>query len=1257
MKLTVFFSWQSDIDNEKLKNKEFLCNCIKKALKNLENKGDLKNVFFEFQESTSNIAGNPSIPNTIDRRIENCDVFIADLSIVDSYSKLELFLRKLRKAKTKRGPNNNAFGEYNKALASHSDGQIVTIMNYLNGDPTKDNSLIPFDTRERRFPIGYLLKSDKDIEKIKPSVVSQLENAIKASALSAIQNAKSKFHPFITHNEQQKGIRDTGGFIQTDELDTYQKQIRENKGNIRLVGLSGLGKTRVVFEAFKNSQENVNYLYCDSYTNEESSIIGAANKIFEEFKEATIVIDNCPRKLLEKIIQSKKQHQASNPIIAIYHDVNETTIIDTNKIALPKKQMQVVEGIIERYKAYYKPEQREKLVEFSGGIPLIAIRLCKSLQEGNPIGIINDETLLSKLLGTEGNSTERKMLRSLSLFDFIGAFEEARIELSFIANNKDITPIEGTPEVIMNGFDSIINKSIEREIMERNGRFVAIRPKPIGLQLTSEWISDCSSDRLLRVVKAIQNSDCARSLTESFSQHFKYMQHDEKAVLVLESLLQPNSPFHNAEVINTELGSRLFRSFVEVNPIAVANCLWSVFSNMNTEQIHQIKEGRRNLVWTLEKLCFDARTYEQGMKLLLMFGVAENETWGNNASNEFVHLFKIYLPGTQASLSERLEVLKWGINHAPYKELSLKAVASALETSHFSYVSGAENQGTKQLEHYQPKIWKEIFDYWSACVDIFSNEILNETVYSKFCCETLSHCISGLCSSGAAFIMLPAVKKICDKKNNDWDDMLDSLLWIKAHISSKLETKWQSLIDEMIEVLTKKDFASRYKSIEKRSYYWEEKLTFEEQVRKQQEKYETFAKEYVENEFYNVSTLLNLYQIESSFSHPFGYTIAKLIEHDPDKLHWFINTSIECFHSLEKHNPSILFDFARGLDGEAFDSLVVSLEKDDKCSYLLFSILANHGTTLPNTQLLFELVRKGSAPVSSFLDFWRYSNIITTSSDKEIIDFFTNIIHCNEKGFDIVITMLKNMMYFDNKRDYDAIADFIISEFESRNIAVDVFMQNDDYLEVIEQLLTICNKSKLAVFINKTIIEISKKPGSHISSDYRIERIYSILFDKYFKDISDDLFAALVSDNPFTELSFQFLLMPKEVYDLSQKLFQKDNLDVILQFCEKTPQARNRIMRLVPAIQNEEFSPFAMELLNRYGDDADMLNSLSCNIGSFGIVGSLIPVYESNKKTLSTLLTHSNPNVVEWAQKKIAQLDKDIAFEKKREAENKFLYG
>ena len=1257
MKLTVFFSWQSDIDNDKLNNKSFLCDCINTALKKLENKGELKNVFFEFQESTSNISGNPSIPNTLDKRIENCDIFIADLSIVDSYSKLELFIRKLRKVKTKSGPNNNAFGEYNKALASHSDEQVITIMNYLNGNPKEDNSLIPFDVRERRFPIGYLLKSNKDIEEVKTSVITQLENAIKGCALSAIRNAKSKYHPFINHQEQQKQLRNSGGFIQTDELCAFQKQIRDNKENIRLIGLSGLGKTRIVFEAFKNSPENVNYLYCDCYTNnDESSIIGAANKIYEEINDAIIVIDNCPRVLLEKLIFIKNNHQVSNPIIAIYHDVNETNIKDTNQIILPKKQMEVVEGIIDRYKSYYKPEQRERLIEFSGGIPLIAIRLCKSLQEGNPIGVFNDKTLLSKLLGTDENSTERKMLRSLSLFDFVGAFEEARIELSFVANNKDITPIEGSTEVIMNNFDGLINKSIEREIMERNGRFVAIRPKPIGLQLTSEWISDCSSERLLRVVKAIQESDCAKSLTESFSKHFKYMQHDEKAVNVLYTLLQSNSPFHNAEVINTELGSRLFRSFVEVNPVAVVDCLWSVFGGMATKQLQQIDEGRRNLVWTLEKLCFDIRTYEKGMKLMLMFGSAENETFGNNATNEFIRLFKIYLPGTQASLSERLEIIKWGINQEPYKELTIKAVQSALETIHFTYMSGAENQGTRQLEHYQPKTWGEIFDYWNNCINILFSEIERDSKYSDECSNIFVDNIFGLCHFGAARIILPVVKKISNEKNNDWDDMLESLWRIKSQLLSKLELEWQNLLNEMIEVLTKKDIVSRFKNVESRNRDIGEKVSFQTRMENHQKQYESLAKEFVEKDM-DETILKQLYQIDNNNPHPFGYYIAKLKSTNIDYLRWFIDTSIKCFHSLDKYNPSILFDFSKGLENEAFNYLVSELEKNDKCSYLLFLIIAIHGITLPETELLFDLVKTGTVPIERFIDFWRYSTIINSSSDKEIIDFFSKIIKCDKNGFNIVIVMLNNLMFFNKDRQLDAIVDYIIPEFINRDIAVNDFLLNNDYLEVIEMILQKCDKPELAVYINHIIIEISKKPNTHISNDWRIKRIYEVLLDKYFKYISQELLSALVSDNPFSSLSLQFLFGSRSLSDLSDKFFQPNNIDIIFDFCEQSPIAQEQIMRIVPAIQDGDFSPFVMRLLNNFGDNNAMLSGLSSNIGSFSWVGSLIPLYENRKKTISTLLSHSNPTVVDWAQRQIDQLDRDIAFEKQREAENKFFYS
>lgn len=1255
MKLTVFFSWQSDIDNDILNNKSFLCNCINSALKNIENKGELKNVFFEFQESTSNISGNPSIPNTLNKRIENCDIFIADLSIVDSYSRLELFLRKLRKAKTKRGPNNNVFGEYNKALASHCEEQVITIMNYLNGNPKDNNSLIPFDVRERRFPIGYLLKSDKDIEEVKKSVITQLENAIKGCALSAIRNAKSKYYPFINHQEQQKQLRNSGGFIQTDELCAFQKQIRDNKENIRLIGLSGLGKTRIVFESFKNSQDNVNYLYCNCYANEESSIIGAANKIYEEFKEAIIVIDNCPKMLLEKLIFIKNNLQAPNPIIAIYHDVNETNIKDTNQIILPRKQMEVVEGIVDRYKSYYKPEQRDRLIEFSGGIPLIAIGLCKSLKEGNPIGVFNDETLLSKLLGTDENSTERKMLRSLSLFDFIGAFEEARIELSFVANNKDITPIEGSTEVIMNNFDGLINKSIEREIMERNGRFVAIRPKPIGLQLTSEWISDCSSERLLRVVKAIQESDCAKSLTESFSKHFKYMQHDEKAVNVLYTLLQPNSPFHSAEVINTELGSRLFRSFVEVNPVAVVDCLWSVFGNMTTEQLQQVEEGRRNLVWVLEKLCFDGRTFEKGMKLMLMFGSAENETFGNNATNEFTRLFKIYLPGTQASLSERLEILKWGIGQAQYKELSLKALKSALDTIHFSYMCGAERQGIKHLDHYQPSTNEEIFEYWDGCLNLIQSEILSDYPYSQLCEGIIEDCVAGICRSGAGHIILPIIKSICEKKEYDWEGMLDSLWWIKKH--TRLNPDMLNDVSGMIDALTKTDFVSRFKEVGNRNRNIGNNLKSAERIAKQKELYEQLANEFVKTEINKTDTLMQLYQIDNNYTHPFGYTIAKLFDGDSDKTHWFINTSIECFHSLNNFYPSLLFDFTRGISEDAYDYLVSTLMTDDKCSFLLFPIMANHGVSLSQTQSLFELVKNKKVPVEHLLNYWRYSIVITSSSENEIIDFFSKVIECNDNGFNIVISMLNNLLFFNKEKECSKIIDYIISEFLHRNNNPSVFLLNNDYLEIINHILSHYHRADLAKFINQIIIELSQSPDCHLSSDYRVEHLYSTLLDNYFSDIAQNLLPALISNNPFTSLAFQFLLAPKEYGDLSHKLFQEKNIEIILDFCEQESVAQERIMRIVPAIQDGQFSPFVISLLDKYGNNTDMLSSLGANIGSFSFVGSLIPLYESRKKTISTLLNHFNPTVVDWAKHQLNQLDRDIALEKQKEAEDKFFYS
>jgi hypothetical protein len=78
----------------------------------------------------------------------------------------------------------------------------------------------------------------------------------------------------------------------------------------------------------------------------------------------------------------------------------------------------------------------------------------------------------------------------------------------------------------------------------------------------------------------------------------------------------------------------------------------------------------------------------------------------------------------------RLKIIGWGIKEGGnFKKMAIKAIGSALENHHaFSYViSGAEKQGLKNLEHYQPKDRKEIQNYWISILRLLRSEILQKT--------------------------------------------------------------------------------------------------------------------------------------------------------------------------------------------------------------------------------------------------------------------------------------------------------------------------------------------------------------------------------------------------------------------------------------------------------------------------------------------------------------------------------------------------
>lgn len=139
----IFFSWQSELPNRD--NRNFIEDAIKKAIKNIHK--ELPNLKIEFDKDTLKRNGSPDIANTIFSKIDDSDLFIADVSLITE----KKFFRTIR-----RTPNPNVLIELGYAAKAIGWENVICIMNKKYGSLEE----LPFDLKPRRV-ISFEYESEK----------------------------------------------------------------------------------------------------------------------------------------------------------------------------------------------------------------------------------------------------------------------------------------------------------------------------------------------------------------------------------------------------------------------------------------------------------------------------------------------------------------------------------------------------------------------------------------------------------------------------------------------------------------------------------------------------------------------------------------------------------------------------------------------------------------------------------------------------------------------------------------------------------------------------------------------------------------------------------------------------------------------------------------------------------------------------------------------------------------------------------------
>jgi hypothetical protein len=1276
MPFRIFYSWQSKTIPKF--NKYFIEECLKIAIKELRQELKDDSPDFYIDRDTKDVPGIPNIPTTIEGKIDLCDIFIADLSfiITPKIDDIEGI------------PAPNVTIELGYALGNHkTSARIVTIMNGTYGPPDK----LSFDIKQRSFPIVYNYDDTtegEDKAKGKRAFIDSLKFKIGQILRTELERQKPYFAPFYGWKFWEKVLLHDLQFEKTRYVDKIFSELRSSIDNpksvYRVCGLSGIGKTRLLFECFRHKASGVpeemtnKVLYVDVKEEADKTILSVIKEFIRQDENKILIIDNCPKQLHTDLIQYITNGNSRLSLITVSINPDERVEeIDTSgvtKMLVLDNQLckETVSKILTTNFAELDKTEQDLLVDFSSGISFFATLMATNPNRGRyQPGSLRRQDIIERILGDLiTNEDSRAVIYACCLFSKIGFFEELAFQANNLSEFRDLcnlkiqadTP-EETSELKRRKFREICKVLNEKQLLEKKGRTFSFRPSPLAVRMAEEWWKDCTEPKFKRIIEFLSKNN----LVESFCEQFQYLKHIENAQNIVKDLCA--GVFSLAEVLNSNVGSRLFRSFVYVNPVACNNSLIKAFLDLSKAQLVGIHEGRRNLVWALEKLCFRDETFDDAIKVLAAFSIGENENIGNNATNQFLQLFHIHLAGTTVNLERRRNIIEHCLKKDDdYVLLGIKALSSSLAAGHFHRMGGAEEQGdVVPLQDYNPS-GKEVGDYWRKAIKKLEELVFGKTKYSEKAIDILLENFYSLTTEGVGRSIIPVIEKIINAGLLDRMEARKKVQFVlnsKRVFDSEIVKELQRIFDSLSPNSFEEKFKIFVQSPSTEEYYTGDREDNHESLLK---KIDELSKEFYQNKsiWNDLSKVLIVGNIYEGFN--FGKALSKCIPSDPERVE-LLKLLITKLKEVQKENRNIsviiglLSELSnKNIQAEIFDIFLSDGEVRD------FSFAIARGIELRYEEIdkVLTLTKEGIFSTSQFSNF-DYGWGIKHLSQEKIILILNSLRSIDKSGKAAAFFIIERWSHAvpDLWEKYKSqIKEQLVNDsmeiFEIMRGSMEYFYWSDPVIKLLDE----SNDNEFAEIILKIIIEECNDFEGYYIKENSFYKILEKIQEKYFGLLWEYVSNVYLDVDKFGMAAFHFknlLGSRQDAYANTEGLLFKGDIrkfDTIFDWCRKNRGEKiSWIAELLPIYHknpdgNIVWHPYAKAFIDEFGENDEVLDHISAKIGTYSWVGSVVYKLEEDRRLFELLLDHPSDNVRNWANVHIADLDKRIKWERNRDEDD-----
>jgi hypothetical protein len=572
------------------------------------------------------------------------------------------------------------------------------------------------------------------------------------------------------------------------------------KAIVRVFGPSGYGKSRFVYEVLGSARGIADEIDSDSVIYCDGSIAGyEAVKLALELADtglhAILVVDECPDELHHKLVNIVKRMNSRLRLVTLDIETKVLQASDTLSVRVEKSDDKLIQEIAKGVMPDLSDSDTRFIAEIAEGFPRMAVLAAQ--QDGDSRQtLVSAEQILDRIIwsGKQRVPDAQRVLEIASLFEWLGLQDPVEDQAAFLATELAQMPTLQFVEHLLS-FKA-------RGIITQRGDFVQVGPVPLAARLGLARLSVMTPQQLVQFFQK-----APPELRSSLLKRIKWMDTSPTAVAFAERLLQPEM-LGKFAALNTEFGSKALDRLVHVAPDVCSATIERVFGHLTIDELKAAHDGRRYLVWSLEKLVFRRKTFDRSALLLLKLAVAENENYGNNSTGIFNQLFQLYLSGTEAEPKVRLLVLDEGLKSTDeiQRRICVDALGHMLDSGHYSRSGGAEQIGSADaLEDWRPKTYGEIHDFFRAATSRLVSIAISDNSLAPLAKNHLASHIRGLLNH------LPAseVKAMIDtitSHHGFWPDALTSVSdWLYFDRENSTPAKVYKEIRSMYDALLPTD--------------------------------------------------------------------------------------------------------------------------------------------------------------------------------------------------------------------------------------------------------------------------------------------------------------------------------------------------------------------------------------------------------------------------------------------------------------------